>query len=84
MGLYRAVPPDRFPFTLRLLDAATREVVWAVSVTGPGRVPVPAGREIAPGRLLIAQCAWPDGAEDEEVVAPGELLCCRLRLRDFG
>ena len=73
MGLFRAVPPDQFPFTLRLLDADTREPVWSATVLGPGTIPVPAGRDIAAGRVLIAQTQWPDGTADEEPVEPGSL-----------
>jgi hypothetical protein len=36
--VFRDFPRSKFPFTVELLDAETREVRWSVTIEGPGGV----------------------------------------------
>jgi hypothetical protein len=57
---FKDLPAAAFPFTIELLNADTREVVWTVTVDGPGVITVP-GRDVTgPGRK-IARITYPDG-----------------------
>lgn len=60
-AVFRDLPADAFPFTMEILDADTREVVWAVTVDGPGAIRVPGLDETGPGRK-IARITWADGS----------------------
>lgn len=58
---FHDLPADSFPFTMELLDAATREVRWSVRVDGPGATKVPARNEINEGLPVIARIIRKDG-----------------------
>ena len=38
---FHDLPASSFPFTIEILDNATREVAWSEEVTGPGAVRIP-------------------------------------------
>lgn len=61
---FRDLPASAFPLVLELLDAGTREVVWAVTVDGPGVVRVPGRDKTGPGRK-IARITFADGTAEE-------------------
>lgn len=61
----RPLPPSRYPFTIRLLDAATRRVVWEARLDQPAQVRIPTEHEVNDGRPVTVQAAWPDGTIDE-------------------
>jgi hypothetical protein len=62
---FRDLPAEAFPFTVELLDAGTREVVWGpVTVGGPGALKVPGQDKTGPGRK-IARITWADGTVAE-------------------
>jgi hypothetical protein len=56
-------PAEAFPFTIELLNPAG-QVVWAVTVDGPGAVRVPGPDVTVPGRKT-ARITYPDGTVDE-------------------
>jgi hypothetical protein len=58
---FRDLPARRYPFTVRLLDAATRAVRWETEVAGPGALQVPGRDTINDGQPVIAQIIWPGG-----------------------
>jgi hypothetical protein len=59
------LPEEMFPFTVELLSAATREVVWAATVDGPGALLVPGPDQTGPGRKAV-RITFPDGTVTEE------------------
>jgi hypothetical protein len=62
--MFRDLPAEAFPFIIELLDEGTREVVWSVTVDGPGMIAVP-GRDVTgPGRK-IARVTYADGTVEE-------------------
>jgi hypothetical protein len=56
-------PEEAFPFTIELLNEE-REIVWAVTVDGPGVVSVPGPDVTGPGRKT-ARITYADGTVDE-------------------
>jgi hypothetical protein len=58
------LPAGAFPFTVELLRADTREVVWKATVDGPGAVIVPGPDVTGPGRK-IARVTFADGTVEE-------------------
>ena len=58
-------PASAFPFTVELLQADTREVVWKTTVDGPGLLIVPGLDMTGPGRK-IARITFADGTVQEE------------------
>jgi hypothetical protein len=58
-------PADCFPFTIELLDAGTREVVWSAKIDGPGMIRVPGSAELGPGPR-IARIRFADGTVVEQ------------------
>lgn len=63
--VFRDFPRSKFPFTMELLDAETREVRWSVTIEGPGAVQVPSKDEINGGRLLVGRITFADGEVQE-------------------
>jgi hypothetical protein len=61
---FHNLPAEAFPFTIELLDAGTRNVVWTTTVTGPGVVDVPGPDKTGPGRK-IARVTFPDDTVEE-------------------
>lgn len=61
---FRDLPAEAFPFTIELLNAGTREVVWSATVDGPAAVRVPGQDETGPGRK-IARITFADGTVQE-------------------
>jgi hypothetical protein len=57
-------PADAFPFTVELLDAETREVVWSATADGPGAMRIPGSDELGP-RLKAARVTFADGTVQE-------------------
>lgn len=70
--VFRDLPAARFPFTVRLLDAATRELRWETEVPGPGALHIPSRNDINGGQPLIAQILWPDGEIGEAAAPAGD------------
>lgn len=64
--MYRSVdlPAAAFPFTVELLDAETRDVLWQVAVTDPGALRVPGKAELG-GRATTVRIKYADGTEAE-------------------
>ena len=62
---FRDLPAECFPFTIELLDPATREALWSVtSGDGPGAIRIPAARELGAERV-IARVTFADGTITE-------------------
>lgn len=57
-------PADAFPFTIELLNAATRKVVWTATITGPGAIHIPGLDETGPDPK-ITRVTYADGTIDE-------------------
>lgn len=62
---YHDFPRSKFPFLMEMLDKATGEVRWSVTVDGPGAVKVPSNAEINGGRLLAVRITFADGEVQE-------------------
>jgi hypothetical protein len=62
---FHDLPAAAFPFTVELLDAETREVVWTAVVDGPGTLRVPGPDELGP-RLKAARVTYADGTVEED------------------
>ena len=60
---FHDLPAGAFPFTVEILNEAC-EVVWAVTVDGPGAICVPGPDVTGPGRKT-ARITYPDGTIDE-------------------
>jgi hypothetical protein len=54
------LPADCFPFTVELLDHATRDVLWSQAVGAPGAVRVPPAAELGAERVA-ARVTFADG-----------------------
>jgi hypothetical protein len=63
---YTTVPASAFPFTIELLDTATRQLRWKTTVTGPGALQVPSKHDINDGKPLTSRFTWADGTVTEE------------------
>jgi hypothetical protein len=72
---FRSLPAGRYPFTVRLFDAATRKLRWQAEVPGPGALRIPGRAEINDGRPLIAQITWPDGTATVAGPPDGDPIC---------
>ena len=62
---FRDLPAEAFPFTVELLKADTRTVVWTATVDGPGALRVPGPDETGPGRKIV-RVTFADGTVQEE------------------
>jgi hypothetical protein len=58
------LPAECFPFTIELLDHATREVLWSQTSDGPGAVRIPSAAELGAERVT-ARVTFADGTVQE-------------------
>ncbi len=59
--LFRDLPAECFPFTIELLDPATREPLWATGdIAGPGAISIPAARDLGAERV-VSRVTFADG-----------------------
>ena len=58
------LPADCFPFTVELLDHATRDVLWSQTGDGPGAMRVPSAAELGAERVA-ARVTFADGTIQE-------------------
>ncbi len=57
--------PWRFPLTIQILDAVTREVVHVIEVEGPGVVQVPGRNVTNGGKPVAVRVLYADGTTEE-------------------
>jgi hypothetical protein len=58
---FHDLPASAFPLVMELLDAASREVRWTATITGPGGVRIPGCAETNGGKPVIARITFADG-----------------------
>jgi hypothetical protein len=58
------LPAECFPFTVELLDHATRDVLWSQTSDGPGALRIPPAAELGAERVT-ARVTFADGTIQE-------------------
>lgn len=62
--LFRDFPPEAFPLTIELLDAATGEALWKATADGPGIMDIPTPADLGIARVS-ARVTFADGTVSE-------------------